>query len=107
MTPEQQREYLVEFNEYLRLASEYNAWQMKAKENLFMNIGPKLHTMGKDAYHYGKEITFANLIKELATPWRLDGNNYHDRKEQFCSTIITKTLYDSLIEDVEKDSSNK
>lgn len=91
----------------LKQAEEWNAWRKEAQHKLLTEIGPRIAKLGKRAYmgygfHYSKEQTFGELVKSLALPWQPSANHCDKVKDQMCSNMTTRVIYEVLIEEIEE-----
>lgn len=89
-------------------AKTWNEWRKEANYNLLTNIGPRIAILGKRFYsgcgfHYGKEQTLGKLIVDLALPWNPCANWCGNIEIDMEKNIITKVLYEGLIENVKRD----
>lgn len=100
-------EWCLYSEDILKQADEYNQWATESKNNLLINIGPRIAKLGKTGYagcgfHYDMEIRFGKLIAHLALPWQPSANHCEKIKEEMISNSMTKVIYRGLIKDVEK-----
>ncbi len=100
-------EWRVQSKDILKQADDFNKWQIKVKNNLLENIGPRIAKLGKTGYygcgfHYGMEQRFGKLIVSLSLPWQPCANHLDKISDDITNNIITEVLYDGLLEDVEE-----
>lgn len=104
MTPEEKS---TELKHYIAHAKEFNEWQDKAKDRLLTEIGPRIAKLGQTGYHgcgfhYGMEQSFGRLIVDMAFPLQPTMNDFDKCKDNMCSAIVRKVLYNALVKQVEE-----
>jgi hypothetical protein len=92
-------------------ADAYNAWAAEAKHYLLTDIGPRIAKLGQSGYvgcgfHYHLEQQFARLVDSLALPWQPCANHLDKIKDDSVETILTKVLYESLLESIVRAEAN-
>ena len=103
----EQDEKIIKLNYYAQKAKEYNKWARGAKRNLLVNLSPKVYNLGIKGYtgcgfHYGMEQRLGNLICKLVFRWEPDINHFDALGDEFAESIVTRILYENLVEDIEK-----
>jgi len=98
------RKRILQFN---AMADEYNKWVKEARDNLLINIGPRLAQVGHKMYmgcgfHYGLEQDFGGLIVRMALPWQPSLNHYKKLLNDEAKAMTTKIIYNQLIERLEE-----
>jgi hypothetical protein len=104
MTSEEKYE---ELKCYIEHSKKYNEWLEDAKKNLLTNLAPRVYALGEVGYmgcgfHYDMEQRLGKLICKLAFRWEPCMNHFDKCKDDFAGTIITKIIYENLVEDIEK-----
>jgi hypothetical protein len=91
----------------LAQAKEWNEWVDEKKHYLLTNVGPRIAQLGKTGYygcgfHYEMEGQFGKLIISMMYPWQPSANHCEKIKDQMVSNVITKVIYEGLMEQIEK-----
>lgn len=92
---------------YIKEAETYNKWANETTHKLLTDIGPRLAALNKVMYmgcgfHYSLEQKFGKLLVSLAIPLQPCMNHYEKCKDNHMSSIITKVIFEGLVESVEE-----
>ena len=91
----------------LKEAESVNKWADKAKEDLLINIGPRLANLDESGYmgmgfHYSLEQTFGRLIDGLSLPWQPCANWCNKIEDDRLKFMGLRVSYRCLLDSIKK-----